>query len=271
MRQAYDYWQDQPGNFFDSASLTSHSSPKEERRRSHARHSHSPQRARQCWGRNPHCETPEDGVFSFSKLVPGAENTSTRRLGPPPHDSLILSIFHCAADALKADSLTLESNSRKRAFQRQRACCKQCQRRLQARTLRGGRAKRLTRSCELFSVFNVDPAGKHTNINVLRARTSNCVQTLFCTLLNFRELEHDFASLLGAEGTVAAAHFSNFCHFFFFFRMSGCFTCVPAGRLLVVPTAKLRPAVKRVHSSSLLSSCHTAFTTISPPAARHLT
>ena len=129
---------------------------------------------------------------------------------------MILSIFHCAADALKANSLTLESNSRKRAFQRQRAYCKQCQRRLQARTLRGGRAKRLTRTCELFSVFNVDPAGKHTNINVLRARTSDCVQTLLHTF----ELQRTRARLCfsaHAEGTVAAAHFSNFCHFFFLF------------------------------------------------------
>ena len=122
-----------------------------------------------------------------------------------------------------------------------------------------------------FFCFNVDPAGKHTNINVLRAQTSNCVQTLLHTF----ELQRTRARLCfsaHAEGTVAAAHFSNFCHFFFFFfYMSGSFTCVPAGRLLVVPTAKLRPAVTRVHSYSLLSSCHTAFTTISPPAAHHLT
>ena len=64
--------------------------------------------------------------------------------------------------------------------------------------------------------FNVDPTGKHTNINVLRARTSNCVQTLLHTF----ELQRTRARLCfsaHAEGTVAAAHFSNFCHFFFLF------------------------------------------------------
>ena len=268
MRQAYDYWQDQPGNFFDSASLTPPSSRKEEEE--HARHSHSPERARQR-GRNLHCETPENGVFFFFKVGSWSRKRKRPKARPPPHDSLLLSIFHCAADALKADSLTLESNSRKRAFQRQRAYCKQCQRRLQARTLRGGRAKRLTRTCELFSVFNVDPAGKHTNINVLRARTSNCVQTLLHTF----ELQRTRARLCfsaGRRGHSRCCTFLQFLSLFsFFFSMSGFFTCVPAGRLLVVPTAKLRPAVKRVHSSSLLSSCHTAFTTISPPAARHLT
>ena len=92
------------------------------------------------------------GVFFFFKVGSWSRKHKRPKARPPPHDSLILSIFHCAADALKANSLTLESNSRKRAFQRQRACCKQCQRRLQARTLREGRAERLTRTRELFSV-----------------------------------------------------------------------------------------------------------------------
>jgi len=138
-------------------------------------------------GRRKRCFSFKVGSWSQKAQAPEGER-------PPPHDSLILSIFHCAADALKANSLTLESNSRKRAFQRQRACCKQCQRRLQARTLREGRAERLTRTRELFSVSMLT---QRVNIqtSTFFGPGPVIVSRPFCTLLNFRELEHDFASL----------------------------------------------------------------------------
>ena len=184
-------------------------------------------RARSTGRPKPHTARRRKRCFSFKVGSWSQKAQAPEGERPPPHDSLILSIFHCAADALKADSLTLESNSRKRAFQRQRACCKQCQRRLQARTLRGGRAKRLTRSCELFSVFNVDPAGKHTNINVLRARTSNCVQTLLHTF----ELQRTRARLCfsaGRRGHSRCCTFLQFLSLFFFF--SECQAVSPASQ-----------------------------------------
>ena len=228
-------------------------------------------RARSTGRPKPHTARRQKRCFSFKVGSWSQKAQAPEGERPPPHDSLILSIFHCAADALKANSLTLESNSRKRAFQRQRACCKQCQRRLQARTLREGRAERLTRTRELFSVSMLT---QRVNIqtSTFFGPGPVIVSRPFCTLLNFRELEHDFASLL-TQRARSLLHISPIFVTFFlcFFSMSGSFTCVPAGRLLVVPTAKLRPAVTRVHSYSLLSSCHTAFTTISPPAAHHLT